>query len=125
MRARSIAGRTLSVIAAVMFVPAAVLKLIGNSIETTTFVQFGLPIWFMYVVAVVELTGVALLLFSKRRLAGAALLTVVGLGAIVETALHMPLAMVLVPLIAAACAVGGAFLLRASDGISRERVVAS
>jgi hypothetical protein len=110
MSARTIAGWVLSVLPSLMFAFAAYLKLTGNAAEVDGFRLFGLPIWFMYVVGVAELTGVGLLLFTRQRLAGAAILCVVGLGAAFEHATHEQLGMAPIPLALAALAVVGALL---------------
>ncbi len=47
MNVRTIGGWVLSIVGGAMFALAGVLKLTGNSVEVQTFVQFGLPVWFM------------------------------------------------------------------------------
>ena len=109
-RARTIAGWVLSILASLVFLPAAFSKLSGSAAAIERFARFGLPIWFMYAVGVAEITGIALLLFTKQRLAGAAILSAVGVGACFEHLTHAQLAMAPVPLVAAAFAVAGALL---------------
>jgi hypothetical protein len=109
-RTRTIAGWVLSVLASMVFLFAAFPKLTGNPMAIEGFARFGLPVWFMYGVGVAEVAGVALLLFTKRRLAGAGLLGVVGIGACFEHATHAQLGMAPIPLVVAAFAVAGAFL---------------
>jgi uncharacterized membrane protein YphA (DoxX/SURF4 family) len=111
MNVRAIAGWVLAVIAALLFAMAGIMKLIGNAMEVQTFVQFDLPMWFMYLVGVVEIAGVTLLLFTEQRLIGAGFLTVVGIGACVEMALHGQAAFCWFPLACAAAAIAGAKLL--------------
>jgi putative oxidoreductase len=110
MNVRAIAGWALSILGSLMFAFAGTLKLIGSSVESDGFRVFGLPIWFMYVVGVVEITGVVLLLFTKRPLIGAALLCVVGAGAAFEHLTHAQLGFAPIPLLLAAFAVAGALL---------------
>jgi len=121
MNARTIAGWVLSVLPSLMFVFAGYLKLSGSAMEVDGFKLFGLPIWFMYVVGVTELTGVALLLFTKWPLVGAAILSVVGVGAAFEHLTHAQLGYAPIPLALAACAVAGA-LLRAGGPKIRSTV---
>jgi uncharacterized membrane protein YphA (DoxX/SURF4 family) len=122
---RPIAGWLLSAIASAIFLYAAFLKLASNAMEIAGFTLFGLPIWFMYLVGIAEVTGVALLLLTKQRLAGAWILSVVGLGAAFELATHAQLGMAPVPLVLAAFALGGARLRSASGSIraSEDRIL--
>jgi len=119
MTARQIIGWILSIVASAMFALAGYLKLTSNPMETQAFAMYGLPLWFVYVVGVMEIAGVILLLFTKWRTAGAALLTVVGLGATFEHATHAQLAMAPIPLAAAACAIVGAMLREPKPDVGR------
>lgn len=52
-----------------MFVAAAVMKLIGNKMEVEAFTKVGIGMWFMYFVGVWELiAGVAVFMKQYRRI---------------------------------------------------------
>jgi putative oxidoreductase len=113
MTVRRVAGWAAAILASLMFLLAAVMKFTNNPAEVVGFTLFGLPIWFMYVSGAMELGGVALLLLSPWRYAGAALLVIVGLGATFEHLTHGQYVMAPIPFICAALAVLGAVLLQA------------
>jgi uncharacterized membrane protein YphA (DoxX/SURF4 family) len=57
-------------------------KLAGAEMNVENFIRWGYPVWFMYVVGLIEVGGVALLLIPKSRFYGAAVLTINMLGAV-------------------------------------------
>jgi uncharacterized membrane protein YphA (DoxX/SURF4 family) len=103
-------GWGMSIAASIMFVYAAFQKLGNNEGEVAMYVNAGIPIWVMYLAGVLELLGVAALLFTKKPLIGAGILAVVGIGAVVQHLAHGQQALAPVPLIVIAIAVGGAIL---------------
>ena len=104
-----VAGWIMSILAGVLFLFAAFLKLTHNAMEVEGFRTFGLPIWFMYLVGLMELAGAALLL-TRRPIAGAVLLCIVGLGASFEHATHAQMPLAPLPLLAAFIAAFGGYL---------------
>ncbi|HEY0797965.1 MAG TPA: DoxX family protein [Candidatus Baltobacteraceae bacterium] len=109
MKARVISGWVLSGIAALLFFTAGCFKLSNNPIDVNAFTLYGLSLPFMYAVGVAEIAGAATLL-TKQRLAGAVVLTIVGLGAAFEHLTHAQAAFAPIPLVLAAFALGGALL---------------
>lgn len=71
----------LAVAVAVEFVNEAIQKLLGTPQALAPFSEFGWPIWFAYVVAVVEIVAALLLVISRTRIIGALLLAGVMVGA--------------------------------------------
>lgn len=71
----------LALAVAIEFVTAAIQKFLGSPAAIAPFAEFGWPIWFAYVIAVVEVLGAFLLLLPKSRVIGALLLAVVMIGA--------------------------------------------
>lgn len=110
MKPKSVIGWILSILSALIFLFAAYLQLTGNPIEVQGFGLFGLPLWFMYIVGATEVIGSGLLLSPKQPLAGAALLSLIGLGAAYEHLSHGQLGFAPIPLVVSALAVGGAIL---------------
>jgi hypothetical protein len=110
MRARVTTGWVLSLVGAAVFALAGISKLIGNPMESQTFVQYGLPLWFMYAIGIIEIVGVVMLLVTRLRFVGAAFLTAVGIGACVEMAMHGQAAFCWFPLVCAALTITGARL---------------
>jgi len=88
MKPRAIASWVLSIIAALMFLFAGSIKIVGNVEAVTMFAQFGLPPWFVYAVGIAEIAGSVLLLLPWRPSIGAAILCVVALGAASECLAH-------------------------------------
>lgn len=79
---------TLLTFVTVAFFATGAFKLFGTSFEKELFLQWGYPLWFMYVVGVVEVLG-AVLLHVKRLSQYAALgLVAVALGAISTHVAH-------------------------------------
>lgn len=77
----STVATVLSVLLALVFLLVGALKLAGVEAATAAFGRFGYPLWFAYVVGLVELGG-GLLLFAPAMAAyAAAVLIVVMLGA--------------------------------------------
>lgn len=72
----------LRALVAVFFVIAAVLKLLAVKFEVDTFLRFGYPLWFMYVVGLAELAGAVLLWVRGAVGYGALLLVAVMIGAL-------------------------------------------
>lgn len=66
----------------VMFLLAAGMKLTAVPFEVAGFAKFGYPLWFMYLVGVLQLIGAALLWMRGFVGVGASLLTIVMVGAV-------------------------------------------
>ncbi|MEK7612101.1 MAG: DoxX family protein [Patescibacteria group bacterium] len=60
--------KTLRILLFIIFFVEGVTKLIGLQFQTDFFTAWGYPLWFMYVVGVLELAGALGLLMSKYRL---------------------------------------------------------
>ena len=78
---------------ALTFLGAGSQKLMGAPAMVALFEAVGIGQWFRYVTGILELTGAVLIVVSKTRSIGAALLAAVMLGAITAHVfiLHVPL----------------------------------
>ena len=72
----------LSLLLALVFLVAGGTKLAGFQMHRDQFAGWGYPIWFMYVVGLIEAGGAALLLVPRTRFYGAALLACNMAGAV-------------------------------------------
>ena len=82
-----IASYAVSFLAAFSFLGAATAKFLSDPMMKAQFEFFGLPLAFMYVIAVAESVG-SVLLFTRYRQAGALALSVVAVGAAGEHLTH-------------------------------------
>ncbi len=71
-----------------VFLSAGVMKLIGLPFEVNSFIGWGYPLWFMYVVGVCEVTGSIGLHFPKIARYASVGLVVIALGAIGTHVFH-------------------------------------
>jgi len=74
--------------AALVFIPAGIAKLTGQTMEIQRFAGFGYSIWFMYLIGFMELSGALLVLVPRLAGSGAALLECVMLGAVYSEIAH-------------------------------------
>ena len=82
--------RILSVLLGLVFVAAGASKLAGMEATVETFTRFGYPIWFMYIIGLVEfVAGAGLVIQPLARFASLALFPVM-LGAIGTHLVHDP-----------------------------------
>ena len=71
----------LAYILAALFIAASVMKFLGTTMEVEAFMKVGLGMWFMYFVAVWELTGGVLVFIKKYRWIGLSLIALACVGA--------------------------------------------
>lgn len=77
-----------SVILAVIFLLSGAAKLAGLDFEIQAFARWGYPVWFMYLVGVIEVSGAAMLMIRPLRALAAAGLSLFMVGPIVTHVLH-------------------------------------
>lgn len=65
-----------------MFLLAAGIKLMAMPFEVAGFIRFGYPLWFMYLVGILQLVGAALLWTRGFVGFGASLLAILTVGAV-------------------------------------------
>ncbi len=100
----------LAAVLTLVFVGAAVSKLAGK--QVASYRQWGLPLAFMYALAVVELAGAALLWVPRYRLLAVGGLALLMVGAVLVLLRHrMPAAHVRVPLLVFALLLGLGYLV--------------
>ena len=109
MNGKLTSARAATIVGTLGFAAAAVVKLFKPDVMSAEFLLFGLPAWTIPAVAVLELIGVAFVYTPQRR-AGAALLAIVGAGAVVEHVSHGQAAMAVAPFVLAALVVIGVVL---------------
>lgn len=73
-------------------------KLMGSEMSAAGFERWGYPLWFMYVVGLMEVTGAVLLLVPRLASYGALLLGVVMLGAVATHISAAEYSMLVMPL---------------------------
>ena len=91
----------LLVIISLLFIVAAVPKIMDNPQAQAGFTMAHLPIWFMYFVGVAELLGAIGLWVKKYSLLAGYCLMIILAGAIITTAIFQSVLGALFPLIAA------------------------
>ena len=89
----------LSILIAIAFLPAAFLKFIGSPLEAQAFILFGLPLWFMYVIGVVEVVAAIGIFIPRYASIAAALAACVMLGAVIMHLTHGQTASAVVPFV--------------------------
>ncbi|GAB3638983.1 hypothetical protein GCM10027422_45740 [Hymenobacter arcticus] len=100
----------LAAVLTLVFVGAAVSKLAGK--QVASYRRWGLPLAFMYALAVVELAGAALLWVPRFRLLAVGGLALLMVGAVLVLLRHrMPAAHVRVPLLVLALLLGLGYLV--------------
>ncbi|HSG92942.1 MAG TPA: DoxX family protein [Methylotenera sp.] len=87
-----------SVLLAVIFLLSGAAKLAGLDFEIQAFQRWGYPIWFMYLVGGVEVSGAAMLMIRPLRALAAAGLSLFMTGPIVTHVLHAEWPMMMVAL---------------------------
>ncbi|MDO8826182.1 DoxX family protein [Methylophaga sp.] len=87
-----------SVILAVIFFLSGAAKLASLDFEIQAFERWGYPLWFMYFVGVVEVSGAVVLLFKQVRSLAAAGLGLFMIGPVVTHVLHAEWGMMVVAL---------------------------
>ena len=83
MKFKRIAMWVISIIMGLMFLYAGGSKLAADKMHVDAFNRWGIPLWFMYVTGVVEVTAGILILIPKTRFWGAALLVGTMVGALI------------------------------------------
>jgi hypothetical protein len=98
---QKITYRVLLVILSLIFLSAAIPKLLGLQIEVTGFAQVGLPVWFMYCIGLGELFG-AIGIWTKTffRYAYEGLFLVLA-GAIILTVIYQGVVLAILPIVTA------------------------
>jgi putative oxidoreductase len=89
----------LCVLIAIAFLLAAFFKFIGSPMEAQAFALFGLPLWFMYVIAVVETVAGIGILIPRYASIAAALAACNMLGALIMHLTHGQTSAALVPFV--------------------------
>jgi putative oxidoreductase len=87
-----------SVILAVIFFLSGAAKLVGLDFEIQAFERWGYPLWFMYLVGVIEVSGAVVLMIKPLRALAAAGLSLFMIGPVVTHVLHAEWAMMVVAL---------------------------
>ena len=87
-----------SVILAVIFLLSGAAKLAGLDFEIQAFERWGYPVWFMYLVGVIEVSGAVVLMIRPLRALAAAGLSLFMIGPIVTHVLHAEWGMMMVAL---------------------------
>ena len=100
----------LCVLIAIAFFVAAFFKFIGAPMEVQAFNLFGLPIWFMYVIAVVELVSAVGVLIPRYASIAAALAACNMLGALTMHLTHGQTAAASVPFVLMIASIAVVFL---------------
>lgn len=77
-----------TLVASALFLMAGTQKLAASPPHPTSFIGWGYPLWFMFLVGAVETAGAVLLLVPRLASFGAALISAVMLGAIVTHIVH-------------------------------------
>jgi putative oxidoreductase len=100
----------LCILIAIAFLLAAFFKFIAAPMEVQAFNLFGLPIWFMYVIAVVELVSAVGLLIPRYASLAAALAACNMLGALTMHLTHGQTAAASVPFVLLIASIAVIFL---------------
>lgn len=100
----------LCVLIAIAFLSAAFFKFIASPMEVQAFNLFGLPIWFMYVIAVVEVVSGVGVLIPRYASIAAALAACNMLGALTMHLTHGQTAAASVPLVLLLASIAVVFL---------------
>ena len=116
--ARAVVAWILSALGALLLIAAGLPKILGQGGWTARFDRWGYPAGFVVVIGVVEVVGALMLLIPRLAALGAAILTVVMLGATGTHLVHGETPRIAVTLVLAAVFVTIAWLRR-----PRRRVV--
>lgn len=100
----------LCVLIAIAFLPAAFLKFIGSPMEAQAFDLFGLPLWFMYVIGVVEAVAGIGILIPRYASIAAVLAACDMFGALIMHLTHGQTSSAVVPLVLLISAIAVVFL---------------
>ena len=100
----------LCVLIAIAFLSASFFKFTTNPMEVQAFNLFGLPIWFMYVIAVVEVVSAVGVLIPRYASIAAALAACNMLGALTMHLTHGQTAAATVPFVLLIASVAVVFL---------------
>jgi putative oxidoreductase len=103
--------QALSVVLSLVFLASGGAKLAGLEFEIVAFERWGYPLWFMYFIGAVEVTGAVGLLVRRVSAAAAAGLALMMLGAMGTHVLHAEWGM-----LAAAAVIFGLSVVRAFIG---------
>ncbi|HCO01518.1 MULTISPECIES: DoxX family protein [unclassified Methylophaga] len=88
-----------SLLLAAIFFLTGLAKLAGLEFEIQAFERWGYPLWFIYLVGFIEVSGAVALLFKQVRALAAAGLGLFMIGPVVTHVLHAEWAMLMVALI--------------------------
>lgn len=80
------------------FFLSGIAKLAGLEFEIQAFERWGYPLWFMYLVGFIEVSGAVMLLFKQLRALAAAGLALFMIGPVVTHVLHAEWGMMMVAL---------------------------
>lgn len=83
---------------ALMFIVSGLIKFFGPALLTSSFVDWGYPGWFAYLIGIVEIAGGILLLGDRSSFYGACLLGCVMFGAFFTHLVHAESQQAIVPL---------------------------
>jgi|TARA_R100000935_G_scaffold22636_1_gene41621 putative oxidoreductase len=87
-----------SLLLAAIFLLTGLAKLAGLEFEIQAFERWGYPLWFMYLVGFIEVSGAVALLFKQVRALAAAGLGLFMIGPVVTHVLHAEWGMMMVAL---------------------------
>ena len=85
-----------TVLLAVIFFLSGTAKLAGMDFEIQAFERWGYPLWFMYLVGVIEVMGAAGLIIKQLRALAAACLALFMIGPVVTHITHAEWAMLMI-----------------------------
>lgn len=99
MKGKKIILWILIVLLGLMFAWSGIMKVTDlNGVSSTGFIQAGLPLWFMYLIGVLEIAGGAGLFFRQTTIWAAYGLIGIMIGAIVVCLMNQPWYYALAPL---------------------------
>ncbi len=115
---RQISGWVVSLLLAFVFLGAGGAKLAGQPMMIEQFRSFGYPIWFMYLIGVVEFSCAVLVLIPRMRRIAAVGLACIMVGAMGSLLLHGPHERVAGPAILL-CVALAAYQLRGGSALQK------
>lgn len=96
---RKYAGWIGLAVIALIFIQAAVLKLMGVQVMVEVFNKLGYPAWFRIVIGILEICGAIALLIRSSSRYGAILLALIMIGAMISSLVKGASGEVIVPII--------------------------
>ena len=92
-------GQVLALLVGLVFLVSGGTKLAAVPAQVQSFARWGFPEWFMYGIGLLEVLGAVLLVIPVSRIAGAALLLVVMIGAVATHTVNHEIDAILPPIV--------------------------